>query len=638
MISKQAGKLVALGCTLILFLSFLFNFHADYQNELLRLILNTFFSGFIPIIISAIAGLAFLRTNRNEALLICCGMLLFGLASIVIGLLSFSTDSEITLDVVYSTCTLISSICYIHAALMLNPDNSIMKSSKHRLLFSIFLLSTFFILLIVFTLSQIFLNKVYLFFWFAIILNLYASFVFYKLYQKKQENFFFWFSLALFLFSMRLLAVCIVPGIASLQRWIGRSAQYIGSIFALISIASIFIISKHKKFSMSAFLERSLSYHKSQTLINTIFEGIPCPVFLKDCEGNYVAGNSGLCSIFGTSIDAILGKSDSELFEYDKAKLIVENDRFVIDSGLTHVFEEYLPTRDGECLFLSTKTPWLDESGTVLGLIGFAQDITERKQLESKIQQQAEELEKKNQIITDYFTNVSHEFKTPLNIMMLGIDLLETNGHDTKSIAIIKQNCYGLGKLIVNLLDIAKIDAGQFETNYEYYDIIHQLNGLTESVSQYIENKNLKLQCNFSHKEKYIYSDSFMIERIIMNLLSNAIKYTESGDYITLNCSIASHKVSLSVKDTGKGISPKKAESIFDRFAGESCGIGLALTKSLVELLEGTIWFESNEGDGTEFFVELPIQKSPRRVITKNHPNTKHMRRIQMELSDMCSK
>ncbi|MDF2859450.1 MAG: domain S-box protein, partial [Neobacillus sp.] len=270
-------------------------------------------------------------------------------------------------------------------------------------------------------------------------------------------------------------------------------------------------------------------------------------------------------------------------------------------------------------------------------------DITDRKEMEARVTQQAEELQKQNKQITDYFVNISHDFKTPLTIILLSIDLLEQNVCTAKNIAVMKQNCYRLGRLILNLLDIAKIDAGHFEPNWEFVDIIKQIQYLIESVSQYVENKNLKIKSNFSHKEMYICSDSFIIERIILNLLSNAIKYTNSGGQITVTCFISSDKVTLSVKDTGKGIPADKKEMIFNRFAQVNssshsfvdCGIGLALTKSLVESLQGKIWFESKEGVGSDFFVELPILNLSQSIKTTDYTAAQYNRRIQIELSDL---
>jgi signal transduction histidine kinase len=139
-------------------------------------------------------------------------------------------------------------------------------------------------------------------------------------------------------------------------------------------------------------------------------------------------------------------------------------------------------------------------------------------------------------------------------------------------------------------------------------------------------------------------ADSQIIERIILNLVSNAIKHTQEGGKIIINCTDMHSAIIISVKDNGEGIPDEKKAVIFDRFrqvntslarTSEGSGIGLSLTKALVDLLGGHIWFESTPGKGCEFFVELPVQQEAVQYQKPEQPETSIVRRVEMEFSDI---
>ena len=213
-----------------------------------------------------------------------------------------------------------------------------------------------------------------------------------------------------------------------------------------------------------------------------------------------------------------------------------------------------------------------------------------------------------------------------------------------KHLGVMKLNTYRLGRLVSNLLDITKLDAGFMEPNWEHVDIVHILRDLTRSTEYYVAQKDLTMTFACNADEKHIATDGFILERIMLNLLSNAIKHTRAGGSIHVGCLVSENKVQITVADTGEGIPEEKKQLIFNRFmqvntsltrASEGCGIGLALTKSLVELLQGEISFESTYGEGTEFSVQLPVLQmeiQPQCVVESGMGLTK---RIQMEFSDL---
>ena len=259
-------------------------------------------------------------------------------------------------------------------------------------------------------------------------------------------------------------------------------------------------------------------------------------------------------------------------------------------------------------------------------LIYFQQDFINRKNLlESKKELEItnQKLEEYEKLRTDFFANISHELKTPINVISCAQQMINTLiTHDehidrsiSKYLSMIKQNSNRLIRLISNLIDITKIDSFNFDINLINTDIIKVIEDITMSVVSFIENKGLSITFDTSFEEKIIACDPDQIERIILNLLSNAIKFTDKGGSIFVNIYLEENMICISIKDTGIGIPENMKDLIFDRFVqvdkstsknSEGSGIGLSLVKSLVEIHGGNIHVNSRVGDGSEFIVMLP--------------------------------
>lgn len=213
----------------------------------------------------------------------------------------------------------------------------------------------------------------------------------------------------------------------------------------------------------------------------------------------------------------------------------------------------------------------------------------------------------------------------------------------------LRQNTFRLLRLINNLIDITKIDAGFFELNLVNCNIIQIIEEITLSVANYMEGKNIKLTFDTALEEKFMACDPDKIERIMLNLLSNAVKFTEKQGGIWVNICSKQDSILVSVKDTGIGIAPDKKEVIFERFRQidkslnrkcEGSGIGLSLVKSLLELHGGRIWVKSKMGEGSEFVFELPsiVYQEEKREISDSFkvPEWKsQIQKINIEFSDI---
>lgn len=290
-------------------------------------------------------------------------------------------------------------------------------------------------------------------------------------------------------------------------------------------------------------------------------------------------------------------------------------------------------------------------------------DITYEKEVERLQDDVKENIKLLNEsreyanMMVEFIANISHELKTPLNLIYSSIQLLDIYEKDTpennteivqvenrkKYLGIIKQNCLRLIRLINNLLDISKTDSGFLKLNPCNQDIISIVESITMSVVPYVESKGISIIFDTEIEEKVIACDSDKIERVILNILSNAIKFTDSGGCIFINIIERNDSILISIKDTGVGIPEEKINSIFDRFMQvdktlrrnrEGTGIGLSIVKSFVEMHHGKIEVYSKLNEGTNFIIHLP-NKILEECDDSNNLFISNINTICTELSDL---
>lgn len=254
------------------------------------------------------------------------------------------------------------------------------------------------------------------------------------------------------------------------------------------------------------------------------------------------------------------------------------------------------------------------------------------------LQEQMEKLKKEIELETlktSFFANISHEFRTPINIILTAIQLIEkTNSNDKikKYIYSIMQNSYRLLRLVNNVLEMTKIDGGYNELKLTNCNIVTLIEDIVDSVAEHINNKNRSIIFDTDEEEIMTCCDPDKIETIMLNLLSNAIKFTNPNGHIEIKISLVPAKdfVLISVFDDGISIDKKYAKLIFKKFTQiddllnrpcEGSGLGLALTESLVRFHGGKIWINTDRAQGAEFVFSLPVklcsQKCPSQINSK---------------------
>ena len=326
----------------------------------------------------------------------------------------------------------------------------------------------------------------------------------------------------------------------------------------------------------------------------------------------------------------LLGWSEEELTLSEWSNFVHEDDVFKvlayirnsnIKNGIKGL-ELRFKCKDESYRWIENNCRYVEESEVY---ILTARDITEKKQImEEKIAyEKAIELES---IKSQFFSNISHEFKTPLNIILATMQVINKKIENKSIISIkganldrymnsIKQNCYRLLRLVNNIIDISKIDYGYYDIELGNYNIVSVVEDITMSVLEYVNNKGIELVFDTEVEEEIIACDPDKIERIILNLLSNAIKYTEADGKISVNIYSDKENVYITVSDTGIGIPEEKINKIFERYEQidnkltrnfNGSGIGLSLVRSLVEMHEGRVWVESKVNEGSKFIISLP--------------------------------
>ena len=275
--------------------------------------------------------------------------------------------------------------------------------------------------------------------------------------------------------------------------------------------------------------------------------------------------------------------------------------------------------------------------------------IVYKKRYEKAILNAMHNAEEASKIKTHFISNISHELKTPINVIMSAIQLINYNTKESPSysknkntLAIIDDNCKRLLRLINNLIDVQKHELDDTKLNLSAVNVVNLIEMLVASVVPYAESKNLNLIFDTNKEDVILKVDSDKLERIILNLLSNAIKFSKPNGEIrvTLNFEDCLY---ISVTDNGIGIAKENLNKIFDKFTqldtsfsrkNEGSGIGLSIVKSFVLLHNGKISVKSDLNKGTIFLIELPLTETSN-IETEDASYDNLSENVKIELSDI---
>lgn len=354
--------------------------------------------------------------------------------------------------------------------------------------------------------------------------------------------------------------------------------------------------------------------------------GIPVAV-LSYPELKYVTVNIKKCQILGKILgcslnkEEIIGKRVNKITSFPQIKGIYE---MALLSGYINqtVVLDKVKCIDAtkNPLFLKIIFSPISKNGKTLYITEVGIDLTEQIIIQDKIQESYKLKE-------EFFSIISHELRTPINII-LNAEKVITNSIKNlnhreidkiqKWLKIIRQNSLRLLKLINNILDISRIEAGYLKVHMKNIDIVNFIRKVFFSVEPFLKQKGFKTNFFSTANSLITAVDEEKIERVMLNLISNSAKYNKEGGEINITISHDNKNVYITVSDTGIGIPEEKLDTIFDRFQqvnpSLSChnggtGIGLSLCKKIAELHNGNISVKSELNHGSAFTLSLPIRK-----------------------------
>jgi PAS domain S-box-containing protein len=359
-----------------------------------------------------------------------------------------------------------------------------------------------------------------------------------------------------------------------------------------------------------------------------------CAIIMLDTTGHVENWNIAAQRINGYREEEIIGQHLSRFYtpeDIDSGK-----PQQVLDTVITqgrHEDEGWRVRKDGSTFWANVViTTMRDSSGALCGFVKLTRDFTERRRLEQLLTEKNIELErtktvaeKANLAKSDFISSMSHELRTPLNAILGFAQLLEGSLQPPTAIQgmrlqqILKAGWYLL-ELINEILDLAVIESGKLTLSLEPLSLGKILLECHAMIEPQAQKRNVKLTFPEFDIPYFVRADRIRLKQVLINLLSNAIKYNREHGTVEVRCaeSAAGH-IRISIKDNGVGLPPEKLLQLFQPFnrlgqengGEEGTGIGLVVTKRLVDLMEGTIGVESGVGVGSEFWIELIQARLP---------------------------
>ena len=367
---------------------------------------------------------------------------------------------------------------------------------------------------------------------------------------------------------------------------------------------------------------------RQKTFMDTLLDNMPLSLFAKDVKNDYryMRINKMAEKMFSFREADMLGRTDYELFLPHEAAFFRGMDQQVMaDAVLVDIAAEPLTTSAGNLTVHTLKMPIYDEEGQPSILLGIFEDVTERFSAQEELRVAKEQAVAANVAKSDFLANMSHEIRTPMNGIMGMCGLLLNTALDTRQrhyAETVGQSAESLLQIINDILDFSKIEAGKMTLEALQFDLQALCEEIAEIMALRTQEKNVEFFLRYRPDcPRYVIGDPVRIRQVLFNVCSNAAKFTHSG-HVLLDISVVSLGVSdtgirILVRDTGIGISPENQTLIFEKFdqADTSTtrryggtGLGLTITRQLVDMMQGSITLRSELGEGTDFILTMPVE------------------------------
>ncbi|WP_121099673.1 PAS domain-containing hybrid sensor histidine kinase/response regulator [Litorimonas taeanensis] len=351
---------------------------------------------------------------------------------------------------------------------------------------------------------------------------------------------------------------------------------------------------------------------------------LPSPVYIKNENHVWVEVNSAFCEFIGIPREHLIGKTDFELSSSERAKAFWKINNAVFETKKTRSDIIKMPMRNGDVKWMeSVKSYYQDRSGKGY-IIGILTDITELKKREAALIKAEKKAFAASQAKSDFLANMSHEIRTPMNGVLGMAQILkgaELTGMQSECVDVIMRSGEALVTIINDILDFSKIEAGKFEFVEEAFDLKEAVEDVVALLGVTANEKLIELILDFQNpSNRLVLGDKGRIRQVLTNLIGNAIKFTPEGS-VLVKIRMADRAdrlcVTIDIEDTGIGIAEDQIEKIFDKFSQADnsrtreyggTGLGLTITKSLVEAMQGSIRAESVLGEGTKVTIKVGLK------------------------------
>lgn len=357
------------------------------------------------------------------------------------------------------------------------------------------------------------------------------------------------------------------------------------------------------------------------SLLQAISAGTSDLIYVKDRAGRLVLGNPALFAIIGPE-EQVIGRAAIDFYpDADQARSIMATDQRVMTTGVAEVTEEDFGPPGDVMTFLSTKAPYRDEHGDIIGLLGISRDITERKRMELSLR----EADRRKD---EFLATLAHELRNPLAPIRSAAELLRVRGTAddvARARQVIERQTQLLTRLVDDLLDVSRITRGKIVLHKMPVALGDVIAAAVETSRPLLDAAGHTLTVTLPPRPVWIEADAVRIGQSISNLLNNAAKFTPRGGTVAICGGIEGRDVVIRIRDNGVGIAPSALPDVFDLFsqidpglerARGGLGIGLHLVRSFVEMHGGSVSARSEgPGRGSEFVVRLPrMSTAPQRV------------------------
>ena len=379
-----------------------------------------------------------------------------------------------------------------------------------------------------------------------------------------------------------------------------------------------------RKRAEQAVRESEEKFRQRHREVRTLLESLPGYAFFKDADGRYVMANQNFARAVGHTHRSILGKTDSDLFPPELAQKYRADDARLLKTGEPLLVGEEAMIEAGRSFTVqTTKVPVQNECGEVVGLIGLGFDITERKNAEAELLKALAREKELGQLKSNFVSMVSHEFRTPLGIIMSSAEILQDYfdqlpaDERTEHLKSIQKNTRRMGQLMEEVLLLGRFDAGKMDYQPKPLDLRMFCQRLVEEVLSAADCRSpIEIECPAFPVDAS--GDERLLRHILLNVLTNALKYSECGQPIRVTIHQDGRDAVCRIIDRGIGIPESDREWLFNGFyrgrnVGQrpGTGLGLVIVKRCLDLHGGRIHIDSKVGEGTTVTMRIPVFIQP---------------------------